>query len=471
MPDPFSKLTKSSYMNRLHRIKRNFVRQHTEDSCGTACLAMLLYQYGRNTEAEKINREQVPRGGLSLLQLQKLAVSVGFNCRCVEMDLNHLKNLKGPVILHTLNDDGRYHFQICYGYYKKIRSAVFLVADPAFQVYYIDEAALDKQWQSRAALYFDNPDQFNQCNRDSALSKLLAHRSFPLGLLFALPVLSMVIATLGVTLTWLLQKGFTNVALFNSHIIYIVVAILFFISIARNLISYLRQYILIQINLYTNSTLMNQLFQKIMSFGLTQDGDLKTAISNSFLDVQKIQNAISAFVAIVVSDGCLLIFLIAGSIYLMWLPGLLNLIYLLLSTYLGIMILPFQLHGAQRLAALSRASETTLLNTIKEKGWNQAADKVTRGFESFYNINLKYAKQLAISASFKYMLLECLGTIELTIVIIIGIYRFRTQKIDYTSFMLLVIETYLITVMMQKIVASFQQIAEGADAAVAYSRS
>jgi ABC-type bacteriocin/lantibiotic exporter with double-glycine peptidase domain len=64
-----------------------FVRQITEDSCGTACLAMILKYTGRTSEAKSVSLEEVKQGGLTILELQQKAQKFGLDSRCVEMDL------------------------------------------------------------------------------------------------------------------------------------------------------------------------------------------------------------------------------------------------------------------------------------------------------------------------------------------------------------------------------------------------
>ena len=139
-------------MNYINKIKRTFIRQSTEDSCGTACLAMLLNYSGRKEDAMKINCTEVLKGGLSLLELRLMAESVRLSCRCVEMEIPFLKTLNKPVILHTLNELGLHHYQICYGYFKKQNGNSFLMADPAIQVHYMEEGELEKNLGKQGGL-------------------------------------------------------------------------------------------------------------------------------------------------------------------------------------------------------------------------------------------------------------------------------------------------------------------------------
>ena len=88
----------------------------------------------------------------------------------------------------------------------------------------------------------------------------------------------------------------------------------------------------------------------------------------------------------------------------------------------------------------------------------------------FYDRNLKIAKKLAIDLSRRFLLTECLGTINLIVIMAFCVFLFKTLQIDYESVMLIIIEAYLITTLLQKICSCFQQLAEGADAAIAYTR-
>jgi len=453
-------------MFKINVLKRTFVRQINEDGCGPACLGMLLRYAGREADASAVIHKEVPAGGLSLHQLKVLANSVGLSCRCVEMQIEYLKNLKTPVILHTVNELGQTHFQICYGYYKSLHKNCFIIADPAIQVHYVDESDLAKIWVSKAALYIDNLN-FN-VNPVPSFFGLIRQKAYPTGLLVMIPFLSLCIASFGISLTWLLQKGLTTPAIFNGTIIYYLVSLLFIICIFRSLFSFLRQYILIKINMSTNRMVMNQLVSRVLSFKGWKAAGISTEIRNGFVNVQHIQNAVSAFISIALSDGCMTIILLSSSFYILPLAGVINLIYIFVMFFLETKSLPELLYQAGKARLLSGASEKALIDHVQQNNAPIGPEANQEGYKLFYSRNLQLAKNLAVYMSKRHLLLECLGTLNLIFVMGICVFQFESHQLDYESLLLTIIEAYLITSLMQKICSSFQQIAEGADAVIAH---
>jgi ABC-type bacteriocin/lantibiotic exporter with double-glycine peptidase domain len=450
-------------MFKINKIKRIFNNQTSADSCGPACIAMLLNYTGRPADAVRINKLDVSTGGLTLLQLRDLANSVDLRCRCVEMDIDFLKRQKTPVILHTRTDSGQSHFQVCFGFVKGCKSGSFLLADPAIQVHYLNEKRLDEAWQSKAAIFFE--DINCKLKNQHPYLDLLRLKAYPTGLLFIIPMLSIGIGSFSIAFTWLLQKGLTNPAVFNGHLIYKVLCLLFIISIFRSLFSYLRQFIVVQINMSTNEMLMNRLILKMSRFQFHETA-LREEIRTGMINLQKIQNAISTFISVFLSDGCLVVILVASSIYILPLTGLTNLIYLSIVALTEISTLPGIIYKAGKAKTLSKHSEDALICHFLD-GVQTPADS---NYKSFYNRNLLFAKDLAISLSKKYLFLECMGTANLLLVMTLSVLRFEAQQIPFESMVLVMVEAYLIITLVQRINASFQQIAEGADAVLAQNR-
>jgi len=441
-----------------------FVRQITEDSCGTACLAMILKYTGRTSEAKSVSLEEVKQGGLSLLELQQKAQKIGLESRCVEMDIAFLKSLSKPVILHTVNELGFNHFIVCFSFLRD----EFVIADPATQVHHLSEAELSGKWQSHAALYFEEISYYRQPSLIKSVVSLIMELAFPPGLLIVLPLLSLFVGFFGIALTWLLQKGITDTRILDGHVAYSLISLLFIICLFRNFFAFLRQYILIRLNFSLNLKLMLNLLDSFPS-AISGQSALKSEVSFGFSNVQKMQNALSVFVSIVVSDGFLTAILLISSVYILPAAGLINLVYMVLLTIWQIKQLPEYIYQTSRTRLLSGSSETAFqklfLNNIRN-----GSERTKGEFQSFYKKNLQSSQRFAVELSRKYLTTECWGTIAIIVVLLIGILGYERGKLDYQSLMLVVIESYLITILMQRICVSFQQFSEGVDAYIAQLR-
>src|SRR5579863_8234141 len=121
-------------MNKLRHIRKDFVRQVSENDCGIACLGMILNYTGRGSEISILRSHINTANELSMLELKRIAEQFQITAQCVEMDIEYLRGIVMPCILHTKNLTGQYHYQVCYGAFKKQGKYKFLLADPARQV-------------------------------------------------------------------------------------------------------------------------------------------------------------------------------------------------------------------------------------------------------------------------------------------------------------------------------------------------
>jgi ATP-binding cassette subfamily B protein RaxB len=92
--------------------------------CGLACLAMVANYHGHDVDLAALRRRfSTSLKGVTLARVMAMASQLGFACRPVKLDLEHLKQLKHPCLLHwDLN-----HFVVLKGL---IRDGI-IVHDPA----------------------------------------------------------------------------------------------------------------------------------------------------------------------------------------------------------------------------------------------------------------------------------------------------------------------------------------------------
>ncbi|OUL21286.1 ABC transporter ATP-binding protein [Nostoc sp. RF31YmG] len=123
-------------------MKYQFVKQHSEEDCGAACLAAISKYYGHNFTLSHI-REALGTGqfGTTLLGLRRGAETLGFNTRPVKTSpelLDRMHEAPLPAIIHWKGN----HWVVLYG--KKGKKC--LIADPAVGMRHLSKKDLAEGW-------------------------------------------------------------------------------------------------------------------------------------------------------------------------------------------------------------------------------------------------------------------------------------------------------------------------------------
>jgi ABC-type bacteriocin/lantibiotic exporter with double-glycine peptidase domain len=459
-------------MHNIHLLKRSFIRQSSQDTCGVACLGMIFNYAGKPDQVNDINQIPVSEGGLSLYELQTIAFKFGYLARSVEMELTYLRNLGTACILHTQSEQGQNHYQVCYGSRVAGKTYQYLMADPAKQVHWMDEEALAKIWVSRAALYFEDLVMDYSAFQGSHWKALLSLGAFPYGMWVIIPVLTLCSASFGVAMSWVLQRGITDSYFLKTNVFIAIIILLFLISLFKSLFAFLRQYLLISLNMAVNQRLMNALISHLFkSAPVGVESKTAFSIGNSLRDIQKIQNASSEFIATVLSDGALILIFLSAITYLFPLAAFINLIYLVVIatvTYTGLAGNSFNI---AHLNHLSATTEKFILLDIENSRSAQLHKSCYNRFkfhQSNHELNINQTRTVAIRASIKALAIEICGTVNVISVFTVCLLQLQWDKLGYGTFMLIIILSYLSTSVVPKICNAVAIIADGADASVQY---
>ncbi len=156
------------------------VRQRDESECGVACLASVIRYYGGEVPRARLwELSGASRQGTSLLGLHQAAQGVGLEAGAYKADLENLKGLDAPCILHITKREGGEHYVVCYGFERRR----FILGDPAASVQEYSPTKLKKVWQSRALLTLTPTAGFKEKmareNGSSSMSYAVADK--PLG--------------------------------------------------------------------------------------------------------------------------------------------------------------------------------------------------------------------------------------------------------------------------------------------------
>lgn len=459
-------------MSNINYIRQLFVRQISHNDCGLACLQMILNYSGKSEHKIGVPAA-VKDNGLSLLQLRELAAQAGLKSRCVELEMDWMRTNTVPCILHMVKEHIGYHFQVCFGVRKKGNSFQYLMADPAGQVYYLPEDILERQWQSKAALYFDDLPVADQIHYKSPLQHLLSMDLFPKVFWVSIPVLNIFVVFLGVSISWVLQAGMQDSFRDKKPSLINAIILLFFvITMFRSLLSYLRQRILINLNNRINSKLVNGFLLNLLNGSAAyQSVFTDRYIKNQLAEIQKIQNANSAFVSIILSDGSLMLMALACLFYSSWLIGLVNAIYLMLLGFFTFKKQPGLSMAYTNLHELLGQAESSLLKHMNSNDRLLRDVNKPDGIKSHrenHGRYLEHARETAIAISKTNFWYEWIGTIAVMLVFTNGIIQLQRQSISYGTFLTWVILSFFISSLMPKICNALYVLTEGAEAANQY---
>ncbi|MEH8017440.1 peptidase domain-containing ABC transporter [Rheinheimera muenzenbergensis] len=105
--------------------------------CGLACMAMVANHYGHKLDLTSLrNRYSVSLKGANMQQLMLLASQLNMTARALKLELNELKNLRTPCILHWEMN----HFVVL----KKVHRSGITILDPAMGERRLSFAEVDK---------------------------------------------------------------------------------------------------------------------------------------------------------------------------------------------------------------------------------------------------------------------------------------------------------------------------------------
>lgn len=442
-----------------HVLRRTFVRQLTTGDCGQACIAMLL-RYAGDVQSARIMLNTEMAGNQSLLALRKTINLYGYQADCVSMTPEYLAGVDKPCILHTEDGQGNMHYQVYFGILRSWRGRRLIMADPANHFYTIKMKELDYIWRSKTALYVTDLTADLSYFKRSDKYRFVIAADIPAVIWILIPLLTIINALFGVSLSFLLQRGLMYNNILNSSRLIISFAILLLIiSVFKSAFSYLKQMILIKINLVLRASFFSKLTERISALKNFDDTQIHRSdwTKRCFQEITVVQHALSVFIATIVSEGSFLIILLSAISYVSPLAGLILGCFLFLET----------------VSALYTSSETLYKNSIiKQKAF--AIEKLLTnisytGDTSPIDItqaeadHIDMSRRQAVSLNKKSTLHELLGALVVIITLTIVSVAYSRSELTYPSLMFVVFSAYVAVSMTPKIYASYLSFAEGVD--------
>ena len=274
-------------------IRKTFTKQYSQFYCGLACLTSIVKYHGGETTQEKLrDTSGTTLQGTSLLGLYQSAQKLGFEAQAFEADLENLKQMEAPVILHILKDGSLEHYVVCY----EFENDRFLIGDPGIGIVEYREEELGAVWKSKAMLVLNPGNGFirkrTKSKNQRAWFTELIKDDVPVLLVAAF--MGMILAVLGLAVAIYTQKLIDKILPSgNSELLFKSLAVFVLILLARAFIGYIRGIFLVRQSKDMNIRIVSSFFGKLLLlpksfFDSTSTGDMIGRLNDS----QRIQRVV-----------------------------------------------------------------------------------------------------------------------------------------------------------------------------------
>lgn len=275
--------TITEQLNFSLRNKTPVILQAEASECGIACLAMVAGFYGLNIDLFNFRqRFGSPSQGTTLLSLSHTAERAGLKNRALSLDLDEIRQLKLPCILHW----GMNHFVVL----TQVKKSSFVVHDPALGKRVIGMQEMSNYFTGVALeLWPDHSFRQEKAKTQLRLLDLMRNIVGLKSTLLKLFAFSVVIEAIGLLLPVGTQLVTDHVIMAHDQSLLSVICIgLVSFTLFRTFISMLRAWTSLTLNTLTNIQWKTTLFDHLTSLPLSffekrHLGDIQSRFSS--LDV------------------------------------------------------------------------------------------------------------------------------------------------------------------------------------------
>lgn len=307
-----------SRLNFSLRKKTPVIIQSEASECGIACLSMVCGYYG--LEIDLFNFRQrfgSSSQGVTLLELSKVAEQANLKNRALTLDLDEIKLLKLPCILHW----GMNHYVVLVA----VKRSSFIVHDPALGKRVIGIQEMSNNFTGVAMeLWPDNNFQQEKVKSRLRLMDLMKNVVGLKSALIKIFALSVVIEAINLLMPIGTQLVTDHVIIAHDHSLLSVICIgLVVFTLFRTFISMLRAWTSLTLNTLTDIQWKTTLFDHLFSLPLTffekrHLGDIQSRFSS--LDVIRstfTNSIVTSIIDIIMTVGLLIMMSLYGG-WLVW---------------------------------------------------------------------------------------------------------------------------------------------------------
>jgi len=326
----------------LSQYQQFHIQQHDQSDCGVACLLSVLRYFGGNSSIGVLREwSGTLSTGTSLLGLYQAAQKLGLEATGFEADIDHLKKLEYPAILHIIKNKEFLHFIVCYAY--DPTTDKFLISDPGeINVNQCTAAELDALWQSRTLLLIKPTPALKQTPKTDTywfkLRWLYGFAKPDFDLLFVSFVMGVVISALGLSVAIFSQKLIDHILPDKDSIkLFVGSGLLFFLLFLRSMLTYLRQLFLLRQTKDFNSRILTFFYSTLLNlpklfFDSRKTGELISRMNDTARIQQTVAEIFSHFmieviVVLINTVGLFYYHVHIGLISLLWLPVFAFIVY------------------------------------------------------------------------------------------------------------------------------------------------
>ncbi|GHE65722.1 peptidase domain-containing ABC transporter [Roseivirga thermotolerans] len=277
----------------MARSPKHF-KQRDQSDCGVTCLYTLIKYYEGEVSLEKLREfSGTSKEGTTLLGLYQAANQIGLDAEGFEAEIEHLKTLEHPAILHVIIEGKLQHYVVVFGY----ENQKFLISDPAKGIEYITEEELAKIWRSRALLLVKPTDRLERVQEQKGRKKewllSLVREDYPI--LGIATFLGIVISILGISTAIFTQKLIDDIIPSqDSERLILGLALLTILLLARSGVLYLRTLLILRQSKDFNNRIIQKFYGALLYlpkrfFDTRKTGELIARMN----DTNRIQRTIS----------------------------------------------------------------------------------------------------------------------------------------------------------------------------------
>lgn len=279
----------------------NFPHYKQQDymDCGPTSLRMVAKYYGRNIPIQKLRSLCfINKGGVNLLAISEAAEKLGMRTTGVKLNLQQLKQVELPCILHWRHN----HFVVLY----KIRNEKYYIADSASGLLTLDQITFTKNWYnhkelhdgvslllSPSPLFYEQEDEKqNKVSWLSILQYFYAYKK-----LFFQLILGMGVGTLLSLITPFLTQSIVDIGINtrNINFVYLILIAQVMLFIGTTSVNFIRSWILLHISSRINLSILTDFLIKLMKLPVSYFETKTTGdIMQRMTDQQRIESFLTS---------------------------------------------------------------------------------------------------------------------------------------------------------------------------------
>lgn len=276
--------------------KIKYIEQMEHSECALACIAMICNYFGYKINLSTLRDEYgVPIGGYNILQISQVLNSYNIDSRGIKInDITSINKTMLPLIGYWNNN----HYVII----KKIRKDRILIINPAFGETWIKLEEFEKSFSNKAIICSPNKDfkKYKDKNKVTFFLSLVLERKSNI---LTLVILSLLIQLFAIVIPILNQRiiDSINTSINTTFLNKIGLNVLFF-AISYYILSTIRSYVIIKIQIFFDKQLMSKLLQHLLDlpynfFTNRSTGELIfRANSNSYISQILTEKLVSIFI-------------------------------------------------------------------------------------------------------------------------------------------------------------------------------